>query len=99
MPGKHTIARREDGFLTGELRTIETPAWIFYQLLVTFIVPIYRIEEGFRIRDMNGYRDAQTAAFLPNGIESRIIHGDQLARLVVYLETEISQDFQPASPA
>ena len=70
---------------------------MFDQFLVPLIGVVHWVKERFGIGDVNGYWNSQPSAFLPDGIEARIIHRDQLSRFVAHTQAKILQLFQAAS--
>src|SRR5271165_1232609 len=84
MLGKHAITRSQERFLAGELWTIKTPVGVFDQFFIPLIRVVDWVKESFRIGGVNGNWNAEPSAFLPDGIEARIIHCHQLPRLVAY---------------
>src|SRR5205085_10801245 len=69
------------------------------QLFIPFVGVVDGVKKSFRIGHVDGYGDAQPAAFLPNGIEPRIIYSEQLARFVANAQAEVLQYLQTASAA
>lgn len=57
------------------------------ELFVALVVAVDGMEERFGIGDVDGDWDAEAAAFFPDGIEARIVHGDELAGFVADAET------------
>ncbi len=54
----------------------EIPCRVLLQFFVAFIVPIQGREKCFGIGRVDGPRNSQFAAFLPNEIQPRIVDGD-----------------------
>ena len=66
------------------------------QFLVPLVGVVRRMKKCFGIAGVNGNGNADTAAFLPDGIQSGIIHRDELAALVPHAQAEVFQHFQSA---
>ncbi len=57
----------------------DMPVGVGEQLFDALVVFVERLEEGDRVRDMDGHRDAQLAGGRPERIEARVVDGDQAA--------------------
>src|SRR5712692_723138 len=87
------IAFREKRFLARELRTVKTPRRIVHKFFITFVAIVRRPEKSLGIARMNGHRNTQLAALLPNRVEPRVVHRNQLAGLVFHAEAKILEHF------
>ena len=67
---------------------------MLYELFVSLVGVVDRMEESFGISDVNRYRNAEAAALLPDRIQPGIIHGNQLACLVLDAQAKIFQNLQ-----
>src|SRR5438067_1838063 len=97
--GNGAVARLQYRSLTGKVRSVSTPSGVVDQFFISVIGVIDGMKECFGIGDVNGDRDAQPAAFLPDRVEPRIIDSNQFACLVFHPEAEIFQYLEAASPA
>ena len=94
MPGKDAITRLEQLLHRRKPRTVEAPVGMFDQFLVTLVGSIDGMKESLRISRVNGHRNPQSPTFFPDGIDTRIVHSDKLARLVTRTQSKIFQNFQ-----
>src|SRR5262249_12387856 len=99
MPRKNTITRLEQRLQARILRAIKAPVRMLDQLLIPFILSIDWMEKSFRISRMNGNRNAQPPALIPNWVKLRIVDGQQLAGILVNSQAKIFQNLQPARGA
>ena len=97
--GENAVARRQDRLFARKLGTVEAPVGVREKLLVALVVLVDGMEESLGVGHVDGHGDSQPAALRPDGIEARVIHGDELARLVPDLEPEVFEDLQAAGAA
>jgi hypothetical protein len=64
------------------------------KLIVSFVVLINRGKKSLRIGNMDHYRDAKFTAFRPDGIDSRIIDGNNFPAFVFCSQTQVFCDLQ-----
>ena len=81
---EHAVACGQNRFFRGELWPIETPVRVLCQLFIPLIGVVHGVKECFGIGYVNGDRNAQAPAFLPDGIEARVIDRNQLPRFVAH---------------
>src|SRR5207245_10860622 len=83
MLGNNLIPLLQQGQLGGKLWAEEAPSGIVHQLFISFVVLIGGQKKSLWVACMDGHWNAQFATLLPNGIETRIVHGEQFAGLVL----------------
>lgn len=66
------------------------------QFQPAFVVGVLRLPERGRFAGMDQHRDAQLAAFGPDGIEAGIVDRHPRAVLIRHVETQVLVDLQPA---
>src|SRR5437899_11682406 len=96
MLGNNMIPLLQQGQLGGKLWAEEAPSGIVHQLFISFVVLIGGQKKSLWVACMDGHWNAQFATLLPNGIETRIVHGEQFAGLVLDAEAQVFEHFQPA---
>src|SRR4051812_5085776 len=97
---EYTIARRQEFRVRRVILPGERPVRELVWLLVPFVEPIDREEEGGRIRDVDGDRQAERAARLPHGIETAVIDLHQWTGrdLLPEVQTEHLEHLHAACP-
>src|SRR3984885_12527960 len=100
MARDDSVAGGDQLRIAREIATVEGPVGMIAQLLVALIEAIDRAKEGDRIGDMDRDRDPEIAAYVPHGIEARVIDGDQLPCRDVFaeIESERLENLQSARP-
>ena len=77
-------------------RRPEVPVRVLAELLVALVHRVERLEEGDRVGDVDGDRDAQLPRRRPEGIQPRVVDGHDPARPVTRGQPERLPGLQPA---
>src|SRR3974390_198772 len=84
MPAEHPIARFQQRLETRKVAAVEAPVRMLVQLFIALVAAVNRMEKSFGVTGMNEDRDAQAAGLFPDGIQARVVDGEELARLVAH---------------
>src|SRR5437899_12094490 len=94
MLGNNMIPLLQQGQLGGKLWAEEAPSGIVGQLFISFVVLVGGQKNSIWVAGMDDHGSAQRATLLPHGIVRRIIHGDQVAGVVLAADAQVLEPFQ-----